>query len=59
MFFEENNENEKSEKMINVTDDLRHNFPWLGESVLVAGQMLRCWPTLKCIERGKSYFSRE
>ena len=50
----------RAKKMIYVTDDLRHNFPRSGESVLVSDQRLRCLPTLKItIQRIELYFSSE
>ena len=57
MFFQKITKSKKTKK-IYITEFIANNdyyFQQTGESVLMVGQNLKCWPTLKI----ESYFSSE
>ena len=49
-FFKKTAKIQRAKTMIYITEfdvNSEYNFPRSGESVLMASQRLRCWPTLK------------
>ena len=50
MFFKKIKKIKRAKKMIYITElttTIPDNFPRTGKSVLMVGQRLKCWPTLK------------